>query len=46
MNKIIFFLILAGLATYEPVQVTKCDTVTGTCITYYENCLTLKLWRR
>jgi hypothetical protein len=42
----IAMLIALGYASYEPVQVTKCDPVTGMCVTYYENCLTLNLWRR
>jgi hypothetical protein len=44
MKHLIFWLVFAGLATYEPVQVTKCND-TGLCVTYYENCLVLKKWR-
>lgn len=28
--------------TFAPVLVTKCDTDTGLCFSYYENCYVLK----
>ena len=37
----IAMLIALGYASYEPVQVTKCNQATGICVTYYENCLVL-----